>query len=88
MAINTEGLRVFLSTKIKEALDTYIDNNSDSDTVKQNFSILIANAISDGVDAWIKTATVIVQPGIPVVTSGSSITQAGETISAGNGIIL
>lgn len=83
MPINTEGLRTTLKQKIKEALDAPISNESDSEKVKQDFADSIANAVADGVDAWIKTATVTVQPGIPVTTS----TGAGTTTGAGTGTI-
>jgi hypothetical protein len=83
MPINTEGLRTTLKQKIKEALDAPISNESDSEKVKQDFADSIANAVADGVDAWIKTATVTVQPGIPVTTS----TGAGKTTGPGTGTI-
>lgn len=83
MPINTEGLRTTLKQKIKEALDAPISNESDSEKVKQDFADSIANAVADGVDAWIKTATVTVQPGIPVTTS----TGAGTTTEPGTGTI-
>lgn len=83
MPINTEGLRATLKSKIKEALDAPISNESDSEKVKQDFADSIANAVADGVDAWIKTATVTVQPGIPVTTS----TGAGTTTGPGTGTI-
>ena len=83
MPINTEGLRTTLKQKIKEAMDAPISNESDSEKVKQDFADSIANAVADGVDAWIKTATVTVQPGIPVTTS----TGAGTTTGPGTGTI-
>lgn len=83
MPINTEGLRTTLKQKIKEALDAPISNESDSEKVKQDFADSIANAVADGVDAWIKTATVTVQPGIPVTT----FTGAGTTTGPGIGTI-
>lgn len=83
MPINSEGLRTTLKQKIKEALDAPISNESDSEKVKQDFADSIANAVADGVDAWIKTATVTVQPGIPVTTS----TGAGTTTGTGTGTI-
>ena len=83
MPINTEGLRTTLKQKIKEALDAPISNESDSEKVKQDFADSIANAVADGVDAWINTATVTVQPGIPVTTS----TGAGTTTGPGTGTI-
>lgn len=83
MPINTEGLRATLKSKIKEALDAPISNESDSEKVKQDFADSIANAVADGVDAWIKTATVTVQPGIPVTTSAG----AGTTTGPGTGTI-
>lgn len=84
MPIATEALRTTLTQKIKQALDQNITETSNSDEVKQRFAENIANAIADGVDAWIKTATVTVQPGIPVSTAGSPTAQTGAT--TGNGI--
>nr|DAP15245.1 MAG TPA: hypothetical protein [Caudoviricetes sp.] len=87
MPIATEALRAFLTQGIKNALDQPIDETSNSDEVKQRFAQNIANAIADGVDAWIKTATVTVQPGIPVSTSGSPTAQTGATTGQGTGTI-
>lgn len=84
MPIATEALRSTLTQRIKSALDQPITEASNSDEVKQRFAENIANAIADGVDAWIKTATVTVQPGIPVSTAGSPTAQTGAT--TGNGI--
>jgi len=87
MPINTEGLRATLKSKIKDALDAPIDEKSNSNDVKQKFAESIANAIADGVDAWIKTATVTVSSGILVTTSGSASAQTGATTSNGIGTI-
>lgn len=87
MPIATEALRASLTHGIKNALDQPIDETSNSDEVKQRFAQNIANAIADGVDAWIKTATVTVQAGIPVSTSGSPTAQTGVTTGQGTGII-
>lgn len=87
MPIATEALRASLTQGIKDALDQPIDETSNSDEVKQRFAQNIANAIADGVDAWIKTATVTVQSGIPVSTSGSAIAQTGATTGQGTGTI-
>ena len=83
MPLNTEGLRATLKDKIKQALDAPISEKSDSDSVKQDLADAIANAVADGVDVWIKTATVTVQPGIPVTTSAG----AGATSGPGTGTI-
>lgn len=87
MPIATEALRASLTQGIKNALDQPIDETSNSDEVKQRFAQNIANAIADGVDAWIKTATVTVQSGIPVSTSGSPTAQTGVTTGQGTGTI-
>lgn len=87
MPIATEALRVHLTQKIKEALDQPISETSDSNEVKQRFAQNLANAIADGVDTWIKTATVTVQAGIPVSTAGSPTAQTGVTTGTGNGTI-
>lgn len=83
MAINTEGLRATLRVKIKEVLDTPINNASNPEKVKQDFANKIADAVAEGVDKWIKTATVTVHPGISVTTSSGT----GVTTSSGTGII-
>lgn len=87
MPLQTEVLRATLKTKIKEALDQPIDEKSDSEAVKNRFAENISNAIADGVDAWIKTATVTVAQGIPVATAGSPTSQTGATTAPGTGTI-
>lgn len=87
MPIATEALRASLTQGIKDALDQPINETSNSDEVKQRFAQNIANAIADGVDAWIKTATVTVKSGIPVSTSGSATAQTGATTGQGTGTI-
>lgn len=87
MPLQTEVLRATLKTKIKEALDQPIDEKSDSEAVKNRFAENISNAIADGVDAWIKTATVTVAQGIPVATAGSPTAQTGATTAPGTGTI-
>lgn len=83
MALDTNTLRTSLLEKIKETLDSPIDEKSSSDEVKRRFAEMIANAVADSVEVWIKTATVTVQAGIPVSTSGG----AGATSSTGVGTI-
>lgn len=83
MALDTNTLKVTLTEKILEALNAPISEKSDSATVKSDFAKAIATAVAEGVDVWIKTATVTVQPGIPVTTS----TGAGATSGPGTGTI-
>lgn len=83
MALDTNTLKVTLTDKILEALNAPISEKSDSDTVKKDFANAIATAVAEGVDIWIKTATVTVQPGIPVTTSAG----AGATSGPGTGTI-
>lgn len=83
MALDTKGLQTTLTDKILEALNAPINEKSDSATVKKNFATAIATAVAEGVDVWIKTATVNVQPGIPVTTSAG----AGATSGPGTGTI-
>lgn len=87
MALNTELLKTNLTNKIKKALDAPISEKSDSDKIKQTFAESIAEAIATEVEAWIKTATVTVKPGIQVATTGTSAAQKGVTTSSGTGII-
>lgn len=83
MALDTNTLKVTLTDKILEALNAPINEKSDSATVKKEFANAIATAVAEGVDVWIKTATVTVQPGIPVTTSAG----AGATSGPGTGTI-
>lgn len=83
MALDTTTLKVTLTEKILEALNAPISEKSDSATVKSDFAKAIATAVAEGVDIWIKTATVTVSPGIPVTTS----TGAGATSGIGTGTI-
>lgn len=83
MALDTNTLKVTLTEKISQALNAPISNESNSDEVKNAFATAVATAVAEGVDVWIKTATVTVQPGIPVATSGG----AGATSGPGTGTI-
>lgn len=83
MALDTNTLKVTLTEKILQALNAPISNESNSDEVKNAFATAVATAVAEGVDVWIKTATVTVQPGIPVSTSGG----AGTTSGPGTGTI-
>lgn len=83
MALDTNTLKVTLTEKILQALNAPISNESNSDEVKNAFATAVATAVAEGVDVWIKTATVTVQPGIPVATSGG----AGVTSGPGTGTI-
>lgn len=81
--LNTEGLKVSLMTGIKSVLDEEINENLDSEFVKNRFATKLADVIANSVDVWIKTATVNVLPGIPVSTN----TGAGSTTGPGVGTI-
>lgn len=85
--LQTSVLIKNLTAKIKEALDAPIDEKSDSEKVKQQLAENLANAIGTEIDAWIKTATVTVAPGIPVATSGSPTSQVGATTGTGTATI-
>ena len=47
----------------------------------------VASAIASRVDAYIKTATITVSPGIPVATAGSPAAQTGATTGPGTATI-
>ncbi len=47
----------------------------------------VAEAIANRVDAYIKTATITVNPGIPVATAGSPAAQTGATTGPGTATI-
>lgn len=83
MALDTNTLKVTLTEKIIEALNAPISEKSDSNAVKNAFATAVASAVAEGVDVWIKTATVTVQPGIPVTTSAGG----GATSGPGTGTI-
>ena len=83
MALDTNTLKVTLTEKIIQALNAPISEKSDSNEVKNAFATAVATAVAEGVDVWKKTATVTVQPGIPVSTSGG----AGATSGPGTGTI-
>lgn len=81
--IQTEKLRLTLFKKIKDALDSGIDYESDSEEIKNQFSKALSDAIADGVDEWIKSASVTIEPGIQVTTNAGS----GVTTTQGFGSI-
>lgn len=83
MALATPALKATLELKIKQALDQPFDEKSNSEEVKQRLARNLAAAIADGVDTWIKTAIVNVQPGIAVSTPVGP----GVTTSPGVGTI-
>lgn len=85
--LNTPVLEQTLKVKIKQALDASFDETSNGETLKQNLADALASAIANGVDEWIKTATVTVAPGIAVATAGSPTAQTGATTAPGTGTI-
>ena len=87
MALATKVLEQTLKAKILETLNKPIDEKMSDSEVKQRLASDLASAIADGVDAWIKTGTVTVQPGIPVSTAGSPTAQTGATTGPGTGTI-
>ena len=87
MALATKVLEETLKAKILETLNKPIDEKMSDSAVKQRLASDLASAIANGVDTWIKTGTVIVQPGIPVATAGSPTAQTGATTGPGTGTI-
>lgn len=87
MALATKILEETLKAKILETLNKPIDEKMSDIEVKQRLASDLASAIANGVDAWIKTGTVTVQPGIPVSTVGSPTAQTGATTGPGTGTI-
>lgn len=87
MALATEALKTALKTDILEILNTPITEKSTDAEVKNNFATKLADAIGDRLEAWIKTGTVTVSPGIPVSTAGSPTAQTGTTTGPGTGVI-
>lgn len=87
MALATKVLEETLKAKILETLNKPIDEKMSDSQVKERLASDLASAIANGVDAWIKTGTVTVQPGIPVSTTGSPVAQTGATTGPGTGTI-
>ena len=87
MALATAVLEQTLKAKILETLNKPIDEKMTDAQVKQRLASDLASAIANGVDTWIKTGTVTVQPGIPVATVGSPTAQSGSTTGPGTGTI-
>ena len=87
MPLATKVLEETLKTKILATLNKPIDEKMSDSDVKDRLASDLASAIADGVDAWIKTGTVTVQPGIPVATAGSPTAQTGTTTGPGTGTI-
>lgn len=57
------------------------------DLGNEDASNKIAEIIANRVDAYIKTATVTVSPGIPVSTAGTALAQTGATTGPGTATI-
>lgn len=87
MALATKVLEETLKAKILETLNKPIDEKMSDSAVKQRLASDLASAIANGVDAWIKTGIVTVQPGIPVATAGTPAAQTGATTGPGTGTI-
>ena len=87
MALATKVLEETLKAKILETLNKPIDEKMSDSQVKERLASDLASAIANGVDAWIKTGMVTVQPGIPVSTTGSPVAQTGATTAPGTGTI-
>ena len=47
----------------------------------------LAEKMADAIEAFVKTGTVTVEPGIAVSTAGSAAAQSGATTSTGTGTI-
>lgn len=57
------------------------------DLGNEDASNKIAEIIANRVDAYIKSATITVSPGIPVATAGSPAAQTGATTGPGTATI-
>lgn len=88
MPLATTVLQANLQRKIKGILDAYFNENSDAETIKMKFAKDLSSAIADEIDAWIKTATITVNAGIPVATAGSPTAQTGATTGPGTATIM
>lgn len=72
-----------LKTSLKSAISAIQCDPDNADAALDAFCEALANSI----DAYIKTATVTVSPGIPVTTAGSPTTQTGATTGPGTGTL-
>lgn len=88
MPLATPVLQANLQRRIKSVLDASFDEKSNPETIKMNFAKELSSAIADEIDAWIKTATITVNPGIPVATAGSPVAQTGATTGPGTATIM
>lgn len=88
MPLATTVLQANLQRKIKSILDASFNENSNAETIKMKFAEELSSAIAEEIDAWIKTATITVKPGIPVSTAGSPIAQTGATTGTGTATIM
>ena len=73
-----------LELDILSILNKLKDDNSEDQTKAIN---KYAKDLSIAIDKYIKTATVVVQPGQVVSTAGSAVAQTGATTSPGTGSI-
>lgn len=85
--LNTQLLKQNLSAGIRQLLDTPFNEQSDPNSIKQQFADGLADVIANAVDEWIREADVTVDEGIPVTTSGSPTYQTGTTTGPGSGTI-
>jgi hypothetical protein len=72
-----------LKTSLKSAISAIQCDPDNADAALDAFCGALANSI----DAYIKTATVTVNPGIPVATAGSPAAQTGATTGPGTGTL-
>lgn len=54
---------------------------------KENTPEEAADQIATAIDAYIKTATITIVPGIPVATAGTAAAQTGVTTGPGTGSV-
>ena len=74
-------------TALKNAIKTAFENEKNSTDDPSDSINRIADAIANGVDAFVKSGTVTVAVGIPVSTAGTAAAQTGATTSTGTGTI-
>ena len=74
-------VKATLKSQIVQGLKNIHPNENDPDGAINAFADAIANAV----DAYVKSATVTVNAGIPVTTAGSPTAQTGATTGPGTG---
>ena len=69
-----------IESAFKKAKDAGAVDGADPDKIISD----LANDIASAVDSYVKSITVMINPGIPVATAGSPASQVGATTGPGS----